>query len=223
MKRLLISCILLHAGYLSISQSVGVGTATPHASSILELNSLNKGLLLPRVNDTINIVNPAEGLFIYNLATRSPNYYNGNAWIAMTSQVTPGNPDSIACIASSNYGTFNAQTFSQAISSNGSTLTKQDIFVTKFFDVASVTLQKTVFTSAVTANIEFKFFKFGQTTPYYSVKIYNVTVSSGQTNVSTTDGFTEAYSFKYNKIGFKDWASGQSWGWDFTTNALTTY
>jgi hypothetical protein len=49
---------------------VGVGTATPHPSSILDLNASNKGLLLPRValtstSDITTVPNPAKGLLVY--------------------------------------------------------------------------------------------------------------------------------------------------------------
>lgn len=49
---------------------VGVGTATPDPSSLLDLNASNKGLLLPRVAltstaDIITVPNPAKGLLVY--------------------------------------------------------------------------------------------------------------------------------------------------------------
>lgn len=50
------------------SQSVGIGTSSPHASAILELNSNSKGLLLPRLNSSqINALSsPANGLIVFN-------------------------------------------------------------------------------------------------------------------------------------------------------------
>jgi trimeric autotransporter adhesin len=71
-------------------QNVGIGTNTPNASSLLELKSSNKGLLVPRVNlisetDIATIVNPATSLFIYNTNNSLPDgeghyFWNGTKW-----------------------------------------------------------------------------------------------------------------------------------------------
>ncbi|MDR6369180.1 hypothetical protein J2795_000583 [Chryseobacterium bernardetii] len=67
--------------------NVGVGTNTPDSSALLDLNTSNKGLLLPRVSlsstsDTTTVPSPATGLLVYNNNTAmSPQgegiYYNG--------------------------------------------------------------------------------------------------------------------------------------------------
>ena len=54
--------------FVSFSQNpVGVGTATPHPSAILEVSSEDKGFLPPRMhkNDMEGIINPARGLMVY--------------------------------------------------------------------------------------------------------------------------------------------------------------
>ncbi len=71
-------------------QNIGIGTRTPDASSLLELKSNNKGLLVPRVNlssetDVITINNPATSLFIYNTNNSLPDgeghyFWNGTKW-----------------------------------------------------------------------------------------------------------------------------------------------
>lgn len=74
------SCILLISGY---SQGVGIGTNSPNGSSMLEINSTNKGVLIPRVTltgstDATTIATPATSLLVYNTATTSdvvPGYY----------------------------------------------------------------------------------------------------------------------------------------------------
>jgi hypothetical protein len=53
---------------------VGIGTNTPNSSAALDLNSSNKGFLLPRVNltsttDATTIISPASGLLVYNTNT----------------------------------------------------------------------------------------------------------------------------------------------------------
>ncbi|NQX86321.1 MAG: hypothetical protein HRT67_10535 [Flavobacteriaceae bacterium] len=58
--------------WLSFTQTaftqVGIGTTTPDDSAILEINSSNSGLLLPRLSNAERnaITNPAHGLIIYN-------------------------------------------------------------------------------------------------------------------------------------------------------------
>jgi len=62
--------------------SVGIGTATPAASAILEVSSTTKGFLPPKMTQTQrNLISPEEGLIIYNLTTKKPNYYNGTQWM----------------------------------------------------------------------------------------------------------------------------------------------
>jgi hypothetical protein len=54
----------------------GIGTTTPAASSLLEINSTSKGVLLPRMSKTQrdNIVNPSTGLIIYQ-TNNTPGFY----------------------------------------------------------------------------------------------------------------------------------------------------
>ncbi|HMD00285.1 MAG TPA: hypothetical protein VKH37_09030, partial [Ferruginibacter sp.] len=71
----------------SNAQSVGIASAaiTPDASSLLELRSSSKGLLIPRLTTTERdaISSPATGLQIYNTTTNKFNYYNGSAWTVL--------------------------------------------------------------------------------------------------------------------------------------------
>ena len=64
------------------AQNVGIGTSTPHASSILELNANNRGFLPPRLTTVQRnaIASPAEGLVIYNLTVHCLEYFDGTAW-----------------------------------------------------------------------------------------------------------------------------------------------
>lgn len=68
--------------------SVGIGTLTPNASSILEMKSTTQGLLIPRMTFTERnaIVSPATGLLIYQKnGTPGFYYYNGSAWTNFSS------------------------------------------------------------------------------------------------------------------------------------------
>lgn len=76
------------------SGNIGIGTTAPNASSLLEVSSTSKGVLIPRValtsiSDVSTISSPATSLLVYNTATAgvSPNnvtpgfyYWNGTAW-----------------------------------------------------------------------------------------------------------------------------------------------
>ena len=69
------------------SGAVGIGTTTPNASSLLEIKSTSKGLLIPRMTQTQRnaITTPATGLLIYQ-SDHTPGfyYYSGTAWTAVT-------------------------------------------------------------------------------------------------------------------------------------------
>ena len=53
---------------ISLSQ-VGIGTTNPHSSSILEVASTTKGMLIPRMTmaQRLSIISPSEGLMIYQI------------------------------------------------------------------------------------------------------------------------------------------------------------
>ena len=66
---------------------VGIGTDFPDVESILELRSINRGILIPRMTtaqrDAISVVNGQDdGLMIYNLTTDEFNYWDGTQWVA---------------------------------------------------------------------------------------------------------------------------------------------
>jgi hypothetical protein len=88
------------------AQNVAINSngAAADASSILDVNSSSKGMLIPRVSlssaiDATTIASPAVSLLVYNTATAgtSPNnivpgyyYWNGTKWIALGSQSSSG-------------------------------------------------------------------------------------------------------------------------------------
>ena len=66
---------------LSLNAQVGIGTETPNASSILELSSTSKGLLVPRMTEAQKnaISSPAVGLLVYQTNGQGF-YYKDNWW-----------------------------------------------------------------------------------------------------------------------------------------------
>jgi hypothetical protein len=81
-KSIFVFCLLFIVT-ISIKAQVGIGTTSPNASSMLEINATNKGVLIPRVTltgstDSTTIATPATSLLVYNTATTSdvvPGYY----------------------------------------------------------------------------------------------------------------------------------------------------
>ena len=64
------------------SGNVGIGTSTPHSSALLDLNSTDKGLLIPRMSSVQRtaISSPATGLMVYDVTTKTYWYYDNNQW-----------------------------------------------------------------------------------------------------------------------------------------------
>jgi uncharacterized protein (TIGR02145 family) len=87
MKKTILTLFTL--GFLGASSTyaqVGIGTQTPDASAILELESTEKGFLPPRMTTAERdlISSPAEGLLIYNTDNQCLELVNGNNdWISL--------------------------------------------------------------------------------------------------------------------------------------------
>lgn len=66
----------------SVAQNVGIGTNTPHSSAQLDIQSITKGLLIPRLSTAQRnaIATPAEGLMVYDTDVKSFFVYNGTVW-----------------------------------------------------------------------------------------------------------------------------------------------
>jgi hypothetical protein len=69
--------------------AAGIGTTSPNSSSLLEVKSTTKGVLIPRMTLTQRnaIASPATSLLIYQTnSTPGFYYYNGSAWTAVSSK-----------------------------------------------------------------------------------------------------------------------------------------
>jgi len=85
---------------LSSRAQVGVGTATPDASSQLDITSISKGLLMPRMTaaQLAGIASPATGLLVYQTDGTAGFYYNTG---------TPGAPNWLRLQAGTNLNASN--------------------------------------------------------------------------------------------------------------------
>lgn len=70
-------------GNTSSTAAIGIGTYSPHPSSILHVAATDKGVLLPSLSTAQRtaINNPFNGLLVYDTTTRSFWYAYGNNWI----------------------------------------------------------------------------------------------------------------------------------------------
>ncbi|CEJ72047.1 hypothetical protein BN1195_04404 [Chryseobacterium oranimense G311] len=88
-------------GAALFGQGVGIGTASPDQSAILDLKASNKGFLPPRINlnsvtDIVTIPNPATGLLVFNtgagsLSTKGYYYWGGSKWTRLSIADGSGN------------------------------------------------------------------------------------------------------------------------------------
>ena len=67
-----LACITIILLSTRVNAQVGINTTNPNASSVLDINSSDKGVLFPQYDLTVlnststPIANPADGLMIYN-------------------------------------------------------------------------------------------------------------------------------------------------------------
>ena len=83
LRLLMVLSLLLYPAEILFSQgNVGIGTSSPDASAMLEVESTTQGFLMPRMTTAERdlIASPATGLMIYNTTTDLFEYYNGSSW-----------------------------------------------------------------------------------------------------------------------------------------------
>jgi hypothetical protein len=88
-KIFLLLNVLLIASF--VEAQTGIGTTTPHASAKLDVSSVDKGFLPPRMTSSQRdaIPSPAAGLMVYQTdGTSGLYYYNGAAWIYIINSST---------------------------------------------------------------------------------------------------------------------------------------
>ena len=82
MKKI-VTALTIFASSIAFSQ-VGIGTTSPHSSSILDLTASDKALLLPRVANSNNIATPVNGMMIYAVNPKCFKAYQDGAWVDLT-------------------------------------------------------------------------------------------------------------------------------------------
>ena len=124
MKNLLIISIAAIFTIVSAkAQNVAINAdaSLPNASAMLDIKNANKGLLIPRITltattDVITIPSPATSLMVYNTTAAGAGatavtpgyyYYNGAAWVQLTTSATPAT----AWLLTGNAGTVDGTNF----------------------------------------------------------------------------------------------------------------
>ncbi|MDI6049798.1 hypothetical protein QLS31_08140 [Flavobacterium sp. XS2P24] len=92
-KKVLQSCVLFFMIITTnVFAQVGIGTITPHASSVLDVSSTTQGMLTPRMTTAQRaaIASPADGLMVYDTDLKSFYHYNSTltSWNVMNSGTT---------------------------------------------------------------------------------------------------------------------------------------
>ncbi|EMQ95277.1 hypothetical protein D778_02799 [Xanthomarina gelatinilytica] len=84
-----IKCMALFLLSANIYSQVGIGTLTPNASAMLDVESTTKGLLTPRMTsaERTAISNPANGLLVYDTTENAFYFYKSATWTKLDSQV----------------------------------------------------------------------------------------------------------------------------------------
>lgn len=90
MKKTLLLFIGILFAIINLTAQVGIGTTSPDASAILEINSTDAGLLIPKMTESQRdlISSPATGLLIFQNDNASGfYYYNGSVWTSFASDI----------------------------------------------------------------------------------------------------------------------------------------
>ena len=82
MKKLIVSLLMTVAISVAGYSQVGIGTTTPDPSSMLHVNSTNRGFLPPVMTSAqrLAILSPAVGLVVFDSSTLTYWYYKSGGW-----------------------------------------------------------------------------------------------------------------------------------------------
>ena len=81
-KKLFLLLILLNFNIYA-QVSINADNSSPDSSAMLDVQSTNKGMLIPRMSndEMLHISSPAEGLLVYNKDNKAFYYYDNSNWI----------------------------------------------------------------------------------------------------------------------------------------------
>ncbi|MCZ2355831.1 MAG: hypothetical protein LC115_03910 [Bacteroidia bacterium] len=183
---------------IQVSAQVGIGTLTPDASAMLDIQSGDKGILVPRMTTSARsgIASPATGLLIFNTDINQFEYFDGTVWINISS----GSGDNLG----DHTATQNIALNNNYLSGDGD---NEGVFVNGTGNVGiGTTAPSQTFSVAE---------KFQVNATGNVVKINDV-----PTNFPAAQGTANTY-LKNDGSGNLSWASSGGSGWNLTGNAGT--
>jgi hypothetical protein len=227
--------VFILIAWVSIRESkaqYGIGTRNPSPNAALDINSTNRGLMLPRLGDTTAVNGPSSGLMIFNSNTRTPTFHNGTTWRSMArldnTNTVDANADSIVYTLLNNTSILAAGPFQmESLSMGGSTgEEKLTANITIPYHINSVNMQKIFMQKIpVAAEMEVRIYKRGVATPSYTYKFKNFSIlanSFGHSNGNLTPSLS--YTIWADKLSYKDVVNNISFGWSYISPiGLTTY
>ncbi|HMO63450.1 MAG TPA: hypothetical protein PKC39_15640 [Ferruginibacter sp.] len=94
MKKLFLTATLIAVIATLVHAQVGIGTTTPNASSVLELQSTDKALILPRLTTAQRnlIASPVPGMMIFNTTEDCVEIYRTSGWYSICGGSNGGGP-----------------------------------------------------------------------------------------------------------------------------------
>lgn len=197
----------------SLFAQVEVRSTSPN--SVLDINSTNKAVLLPRIDNTSLVISPEEGLFVYNKASKTPSYHDGTQWNNVGAMMMPtSDKDSLTYTVLVGYnppgspdlvtGTYELSSFNIS--------TPEPFPGPFYFDISkSNDINTTGFlrlfadNSSNSVQIEINVYKAGVSTPYFSYKYTDLKIeSASMSTVKGGLGQIEGYTISAQISGFKD-------------------
>lgn len=100
---------------ISAFSQVGIGTTSPHPSSMLDITATDKSLLIPRVPNTAAIANPVNGMIVYDISYGCFRGYQSGYWSGCLGN--NGTISSLDCAGATTTGTLFNGLASNGISS----------------------------------------------------------------------------------------------------------
>lgn len=97
MKHIVLFIVVWMAVSLQAQNNVGIGTPNPHPSSILELQSSDRGFLVPRITTAQRtaIGAPANGLLVFDTDFGCFFYYSNAQWVSLCQLSGPTGPQGL--------------------------------------------------------------------------------------------------------------------------------
>jgi hypothetical protein len=231
MKQTILILTLLCAA-TSTQAQVGIGTASPATSSILDVTSTTKGLLAPRMTTTQRdaITSPATGLQIYNTDNAALETFTGTAgeWFTLgrgKGAITTNTAVGVNTLKSNTTGNYNTANGYKALEANTSgthnTANGIEALLSNTIGVANTANGAYALYSNTTANNNtangFEALK-NSTTGYINTANGNQSLFSNTTgHTNTANGYQSLYS---NTTGNYNTANGN---WALYSNNTGTY